>query len=138
MGQVEGSQELGYLVQDLQPNLSNRDNLLGGTVAPYAAGASIMFTPRESLAALAAFRELKDAEGGPLVWSDPATGGYAFADSFNLDQQVACDDNIAIDVGPMLLAIENVRTGLVWRLFMQHNHAQQAAERLRLQKREPE
>lgn len=132
MGQLGDTPGWAYIVQELQPNIRQMDQLLGGTVAPYAAGSAIMFTPRESLEALRAFRDLKDKEGEPFVWRDPTTGGYAFADSFNLDQQVACDDNIAIDVGPMLLAIENVRTGLVWSLFMKHPHAQQAVERLKL------
>ena len=66
------------------------------------------------------------------MWRDPAAGGYAFADSFNLDQRRACDDNVAIDVGPMLLAIENARSGLIWRLFMQHEVAKRAVERLKL------
>ena len=107
--------------------------LEGLTIAPYAAGSSIMFTPAESMAALRVYRNLKTAGGQPLVWRDPAEGGYAFADSFNLDQRHVSDDNIAIDVGPMLVAIENVRTGLVWRLFMQHEVARRAVDALELQ-----
>jgi len=119
-----------YLVQDIRPNLSNNDFWQGGTVAPYAAGSAIMFTPRESLAALREFRSLKGPDGKPLAWRDPAAGGYGLADSFNLDQQHASDDTIGIDVGPMLLAIENVRSGLLWNLFMRHDVAQRAARRL--------
>ena len=100
-------------------------------MAPYAAGSAIMFTPRESLAALREFRSLKDRSGKLLAWRDPADGGYGLVDSFNLDQQHASDDTIGIDVGPMLLAIENVRTGLVWDLFMQHDVARRAVQRLR-------
>jgi hypothetical protein len=122
-----------YLVQSLRPSIEDKDRWEGGTVAPYAAGSAIMFTPAESMAALRAFGELKDNDGKPLVWRDPAAGGYGLADSFNLDQQHASDDNVAIDVGPMLLAIENARTGLVWRLFMQHVAAKRAVERLRLE-----
>jgi hypothetical protein len=121
-----------YMVQDVLPNLFEHEEWQHGTIAPYAAGSSIMFTPAESLAALRAFRQLKDDNGKPLVWRDPAAGGYALADSFNLDQKRACDDNVAIDVGPMLLAIENARTRLIWRLFMQHEVAKRAVERLKL------
>jgi hypothetical protein len=124
--------QMTYLVQDVLPNLFEHQQWQRGTVAPYAAGSSIMFTPVESLAALRAFRQLKDDEGKPLAWRDPAAGGYAFADSFNLDQKRACDDNVSIDVGPMLLAIENARTGLIWRLFMEHDVAKRAVERLKL------
>jgi hypothetical protein len=130
------SGRINYLVPDLQPSLFDRDEWHGGVVAPYAAGSAIMFTPAESLAALRAFAALKDAGGQPLVWRDPAEGGYAFADSFLLDPPRACDDNVAIDVGPLLLAIENVRTGLIWKLFMEHAVARRAAERLRLEPRQ--
>lgn len=121
-----------YVLQMARPNLSNEDDWRDGTIAPYAAGSAIMFTPAESLAALRAYRNLPDERGELLVWRDPAKGGYGFADSFNLDQQRASDDNVAIDVGPMLLAIENVRTGLVWRLFMSHDLAKVAVRRLSL------
>jgi hypothetical protein len=119
-------------VQALRPNMMDKDVWDDGTVAPYAAGSSIMFTPAESMAALRAYRRLKTADGQPLVWRDPAAGGYAFADSFNLDHGHASDDNIAIDVGPMLLAIENVRTGLIWRLFMQSDTGIRAVAALKL------
>jgi hypothetical protein len=45
---------------------------------------------------------------------------------------VACNDNVAIDVGPMILAIENARTGLIWKLFMEHEYAKRACEKLKL------
>jgi hypothetical protein len=122
----------GYIVPQIRPNLSDRDELYEGTIAPYAAGSAVMFTPAESVRALRAFRALKDADGKPFVWRDPETGGYGFVDSFNLDQNYAHDDYVGIDQGPMLLAIENVRTGLIWKLFMQSATAQRGVERLRL------
>ncbi len=124
---------VNYIVPDVQPSAYDRDVWHEGVVAPYAAGSAIMFTPEESLAALRAFRELKGDDGQPLVWRDPAKGGYAFADSFKLAPPRAVDDNVAIDVGPMLLAIENVRTGLIWKLFMEHDVSRRAAARLKLQ-----
>lgn len=124
-----------YLVQALQPNIVGEDVWDGGTVAPYAAGSAIPFTPDESMAALRAYRALKDEHGEPLVWRDPAKGGSGLADSFNLDQQHASDDHVAIDAGPMLLAIENVRSGLVWRLFMRHPVAHRAVAALKMQPR---
>ncbi|MCC6492700.1 MAG: hypothetical protein IT424_06745 [Pirellulales bacterium] len=126
-----------YLVQSVRPNLMDRDQWMGGTIAPYAAGSAIMFTPHESLAALREYRALTGGAGEPLLWSDPQAGGYGLADSFNLDQGHVSDDQIAIDAGPMLLAIENVRSGLPWRLFMEHAVAKRAVERLKLQRREP-
>lgn len=122
----------GYIVPMVQPNLVGEDRWFEGTVAPYAAATAILFAPRESLAAIRAFRELHDAQGQPLVWRDPAHGGYGFADAFNLDQHYVSDDYVGIDQGPMLLAIENARTGLIWKLFMRHDTAHKAVARLGL------
>lgn len=119
-----------YLVQELMPNYSNVENWHRGTIAPYAAGSAIMFTPDQSVAALRDMRNLKDTNGKPLIWKDPAEGGYGFADSFNLDQPHVSWDNVAIDVGPMIVAIENARTGLVWKLFHQHPSTRAAVNRL--------
>jgi hypothetical protein len=110
----------------------NKDEWHEGTVAPYAAASSIMFVPHESMRAIRAFHNLTDTSGRPLVWRDPSSGGYGFVDAFNLDQGYASDDYVGIDQGPMLLAIENARTGLVWKLFMQSDTARRAVERLRL------
>lgn len=122
----------GYLVPQVRPNGSDADKWFEGTVAPYAAAAAIMFTPRESMDAIRAFRHLKDGDGKPAVWRDPSEGGYGFADSFNLDQGFASDDYVGIDQGPILLGIENARTGLIWKLFMRSETAQRSVQRLRL------
>jgi hypothetical protein len=121
-----------YLVHDVRPNISDNENWLDGVVPPYAAGSAIMFTPAESLAALREYKSLTAPDGKPLAWRDPAMGGYAFVDSFTLDPPYGHDENFGIDAGPMLLAIENVRTGLIWRLFMEHDVAKRAVERLKL------
>jgi hypothetical protein len=124
-----------YLVAEVRPNISDNDNWLGAVVPPYGAGSAIMFTPRESLAALREYRELKGPDGKPLVWRDPAAGGYGFVDSFSLDPPHGHEGNLGIDQGPLLLAIENARTGLIWQLFMQHEVAQRAVKRLGLKPR---
>ncbi|MBI5865360.1 MAG: hypothetical protein HZB38_12800 [Planctomycetes bacterium] len=110
----------GYIVPDVRPNLRDREEVFEGTIAPYAAGSAIMFLPKESVAALRAFRELRGKDGRLLVWRDPKEGGYGFVDSFNLDWNYAHEDYTGIDEGPMLLAIENARSGLIWKLFMRH------------------
>ena len=124
-----------YLVHELRPNIDDRDDWQGGVVPPYGAGSAIMFTPSESMAALREYKLLRYPDGRPLAWRDPDHGGYAFVDSFSLTPPYGQNENLGIDVGPMLLAIENVRTGLIWRLFMQHEAAQRAVKRLRLQSR---
>jgi hypothetical protein len=104
-------------------------------VPPYAAGSAITFAPAESLAAMREYRGLKDRHGQPLVWRDPDQDGYGFVDSFHLDPPYGQEEYLGIDQGPMLLAIENIRSGLPWRLFMQHDVAKRAVKRLQLKPR---
>jgi hypothetical protein len=82
-----------------------------GTVSPTGAIAAILFMPEEALAAAKAMRE----QLGERVW-----GRYGFADAFNLDAGWFDKDVIGIDLGMALLAIENRRSGLIWRLMESH------------------
>ncbi len=120
-----------YLVPEIGPNLNRRDTWYDGVVAPYAAATALPLTPDLSLAALREFRRLQNSDGSPLVWRDPDEGGYGFVDSFSLTPPTAPDLYVAIDQGAMLVAIENARTGLVWRLFMQHPVARRAVDKLK-------
>jgi hypothetical protein len=125
-----------YFVHEVRPNFSDNDVWYDGVVPPYAAGSAIMFAPVESIAAMREYISLKGPDGRLLAWRDPAQGGYGFVDSFSLDPPYGHEDNLGIDAGPLLLAIENVRTGLVWRLFMQHDVAERAVGRLQLERRD--
>ncbi|MBO4361172.1 MAG: beta-glucosidase [Paludibacteraceae bacterium] len=80
-----------------------------GTTAPTAALASIPYTPDESMAALRYFYYTL----GDKLW-----GEYGFYDAFNLPSRWFAKSYIAIDQGPIIVMIENYRTGLIWRLFM--------------------
>lgn len=51
---------------------------------------------------------------------DKMFGEYGFKDSFNLDRQWFASSYLAIDQGPIVVMIENHRTGLLWKLFMQN------------------
>jgi hypothetical protein len=118
-----------------------KDNLGDGTIAPYGPGMALMFDPARALRALRSMRGLTDADGAPLVWRDPAApigqgGGFGFQDSFNLKgpggTPWVAHDCVAIDQGPMILAIENSRTGLIWELFHKHPAAMTAMRELGL------
>ena len=50
---------------------------------------------------------------GDRLW-----GEYGFYDAFNLTQQWTVSSYLAIDQGPIIVMIENYRTGLLWDLFM--------------------
>lgn len=93
-----------------------------GTIAPTAALSSFPYTPEKSLAML----EDLYAERGHDLW-----GAFGFFDAFNDSRNwVATDAWIGIDVGPIAPMIENHRTGLCWRLFMQAPEIRDAVERL--------
>ena len=81
-----------------------------GTIAPTAALASFPYVPEESLAALKQFY---------YVYGDRLWGEYGFFDAFSLDDAWFAPSYIAIDQGPIVVMMENYRTGLLWRLFMQ-------------------
>ncbi len=80
-----------------------------GTVAPAAAGGSLMFTPDISIPALAAMRER---------FGDRVFGRYGFVDGYNPTLEWFDTDVVGIDVGITLLSAENLLTGNVWRWFM--------------------
>ncbi|HEX8558480.1 MAG TPA: glucoamylase family protein [Pyrinomonadaceae bacterium] len=107
--------ERGYVAWGGPP----RDPAIDGTVVPYAAAGSLPFTPDISLAALRAMRE----RYGQRVY-----GRYGFADAFNPHTGWTGPDVIGIDQGVTLLAAENLRDGLVWRLFMRNGEIGRALD----------
>ncbi|MFT3826409.1 MAG: glucoamylase family protein [Chitinophagaceae bacterium] len=80
-----------------------------GVIAPTAALASFPYTPAESMAALKFFYY----KLGDRIWKD-----YGFTDAFSLKDQWFASSYLAIDQGPIIVMIENYRTGLLWNLFM--------------------
>ena len=89
-------------------------NALDGTIAPCATAGSLPFTPRESLAVL---RHLR-TEYGDRLWKR-----YGFVDAFNPHNGWVNPDVLGIDQGISLIQAENLRTGLIWRLFMHSREA---------------
>ncbi|MGO8952367.1 MAG: glucoamylase family protein, partial [Rhodomicrobium sp.] len=79
-----------------------------GVIAPCAALSSFPYTPQQSARALRYFVSL-----GSKLW-----GKYGFADAFNPTTGWYSNEHLAIDQGPIIVMIENYRTGLIWRLFM--------------------
>lgn len=85
------------------------DPRVDGTVVPCAPGGSLMFAPKETLAALQTMKRLY----GDRIW-----GHYGFTDAFNPNTGWVNGDVIGIDVGITLLSAENLATGKVWKWFM--------------------
>ena len=80
-----------------------------GTINVMAALSSMPYTPVESMAALKHFyRDL-----GAKTW-----GTYGFHDGFNETENMFDEDYMALNQAPIVVMIENYRTGLVWKKFM--------------------
>ncbi|MFC6858357.1 glucoamylase family protein [Zunongwangia atlantica] len=93
-----------------------------GVVSPTAAVSSIPYTPEESLRAIRYFYE----DQNDLLW-----GPAGFYDAFSLDGgDWVAERYLAIDQGPMMVMIENYRSGLIWDLFMSAPEVQQGLEKL--------
>ena len=79
-----------------------------GVIAPTAALSSIPYTPVESIKALKFYYYVL----GDKIWKQ-----YGFVDAFKLDDPWFADSFLAIDQGPIIVNIENYRSGLIWNLF---------------------
>jgi hypothetical protein len=97
-----------------------------GTIAPYAAGASMPFAPEIALPAVAAMHD----RFGHAVYG--RYGFYAFNRSFTFSDVplaggrlvpglgLVDEDYLGIEVGPLLAMLANARGEVVWRTMRQH------------------
>ncbi|MFK8162440.1 MAG: glucoamylase family protein [Lewinella sp.] len=106
---------------------SGRDIRDDGTIAPTAAGGSVPFAPEETIAAL------------DHMWTmhyDSLIGPYGFKDAFNLsypDEERPGGwfdvDYLGIDQGPIVIQLENHRSGLVWELMKKSPYIRKGLKR---------
>ncbi len=101
-------------------NAHSPDNDLG-TISPTAALSSFPYTPEYSMAALKHFYY----DLGDKIW-----GEYGFVDAFNETKDWYATSYLAIDQGPEIVMIENYRTGLLWKLFMNIPEIQTGLQKL--------
>jgi len=80
-----------------------------GTITPTAALSSLPFVPDEAMPVL---RHLHDDLGDRLF------GEGGFVDALSPHHDWAAASRLAIDQAPIVVALENYRSGLLWRLFM--------------------
>ncbi len=80
-----------------------------GVIQPTAAISSLPFTPKESMEAMRYFYE----ELGNKIWRK-----YGFVDGVSIHHNWYAKSHLAMDQGPIIVMIENYRTGLLWKLFM--------------------
>lgn len=105
-----------------------------GVVPPYGAASSIVFEPGLAVHAMRSMRTLRTPSGESVAWRGREAGGYGFVDAFRFDGERAwaAEDTVAIDHGPMLVMIENARTGFIWNLFINNTEIRAGLNRLGL------
>jgi hypothetical protein len=64
-----------------------------------------------------------------MKFGDAIYGRYGFADAFHPTSGWVNPDVIGIDLGITLLSAENLRTGRVWKWFMQNHEITDAISR---------
>jgi hypothetical protein len=100
---------------------ANEPNNDPGVIAPTAALSSFPYTPVESMKALKFFYYTM----GDRLWKP-----YGFVDAFSLQKLWFADSFLAIDQGPIIVMIENYRSGLIWDLFMSCPEIKRGMKRL--------
>ena len=95
-----------------------------GTITPTAALSAFPYTPEFSMKALKHFYY----NLGDKIW-----GVYGFADAFNETQNWYAQSYLAIDEGPIVAMMENYRSGLLWKLFMECPEIQNGLKKLDFQ-----
>ncbi len=92
-----------------------------GVISPTAAISSIVYTPKESMAVIRNLYENHKEE----TW-----GNAGFYDAVSLQNNWTAKRYLAIDQGPEVVMIENYRSGLLWKLFMNAPEVKQGLVKL--------
>jgi len=92
-----------------------------GTMSPAGAIASIPYLPEESMDALKNYYR----NFGTFLW-----GEYGFRDAFNLDINWCSNIYMGLSQGSIATMVENYRTGLIWKLFMQDPDIQKMRDKV--------
>jgi hypothetical protein len=93
----------GYVAHEPRPGLDN------GTITPTGALASFPYTPEASMTALRHYYERR----GALLWDV-----YGFRDAYNPTEDWVAPIYMGLNQAPIVVMIENHRSGLLWKLFM--------------------
>jgi exo beta-1,2-glucooligosaccharide sophorohydrolase (non-reducing end) len=114
-GLTASDDQLGYSAH--APD-SGSDN---GTITPTGALSSFPYTPEASMAALKFFyRDL-----GDRLW-----GVYGPHDAFNLSHNWFSPVYMGLDQAPIVVMVENYRSGLIWKLFMSNPEIQPMLDKI--------
>lgn len=114
-GITASDSQAGYVVWGGPPAIGPID----GTVVPSATGGSLPFQPQSTLRVLLNIRAHY-----PKAWCR-----YGFINAFNPLKNWYDSDVVGIDTGITMLMAENLRTGFVWKTFMQNPEARRGMQR---------
>lgn len=125
--------EYGYSAENWGLTASDDFNFYGahqptednGTISPTAALSSFPYTPAYSMQVL---KYLYRNQGNRLF------GDYGFYDAYCAAKNWYSNQYLAIDQGPIVVMIENYRSGLVWQLGQQVSALQKGLSRMGIQK----
>lgn len=92
-----------------------------GVITPTAALSAFPYTPEYSMQALKHFYY----NMGNKLWSE-----YGFVDAYSEQFNWYANSHLAIDQGPIIVMIENYRSGLLWKLFMANTDVQKGLKKL--------
>ena len=92
-----------------------------GVISPTAALSAFPYTPEYSMEALKYFY---------YEMGDKIFGKYGFYDAFSINYNWFPQNYLAIDQGPIIVMIENYRSGLLWKYFMQNPEIQEGLKKL--------
>ena len=105
----------GYMAHEPRAGLDD------GTITPTGALASFPYTPQASMAALRHYYERL----GPLIWDV-----YGFRDAYNPREGWVAPIYMGLNQAPIVVMIENYRSGLPWKLFMANPEIRPALARI--------
>lgn len=104
----------GYISPGAEPCDVQLDIENDGTISPFGAIGSIVFTPKESIQAMEYYYNTFKK-----LW-----GKYGFKDGFNLEGENSwfANEYIGIDKGIEMVMIENYLNGTIWKYFMKNKY----------------
>ena len=92
-----------------------------GVISPTAALSSMPYTPDQSMRVIKYWMD---------TYGDKVYGPYGFYDAFSETANWFPKRYLAIDQGPIVVMMENYRTGLLWKLFMSCPEIQSGLKKL--------
>lgn len=114
-GLTASDDHISYFPHEPTPHGDN------GTITPTGALSAFPYTPEESMRALKHFYRERGAE----LW-----GIYGFRDAINPTEGYISPIFMGLNQAPIVVMIENYRSGLLWRLFMSNPEMPPTLEKL--------